>query len=152
MPELNSHQHLLATSRPARSLLQPARSSCHGSQVSPPPQHHAHTRYTPLRAPPKLQHYPHLLHHYAVPCFCQHLASCCLFAPPAEHEEPKRRAVRRTRLRFLKNVQTYRLGSAPEEGTIRGVDVKTVGFRTCLPKGFVIVAGDIRTKIVHLIL
>lgn len=67
---------LLATARPALLLLQPARSGCHGSQVSsypstPPPSKYTHTIDShPLRAPPKLQHYPHLLHYYALlsPC------------------------------------------------------------------------------------
>lgn len=61
---------LLATASPPLALLQPASSSCHGSQVSPasPPTHpltrkhthsHKHTIDShPLRAPPKLQHYP----------------------------------------------------------------------------------------------
>lgn len=51
---------LLATASPPLALLQPASSSCHGSQVSLPLTHsHKHTIDShPLRAPPKLQHYP----------------------------------------------------------------------------------------------
>ena len=58
---------LLATARPSHSLLQPARSSCHGSQVFPTLlMTHRH----PLRAPPRRQHYPHLLHYYALLYCC----------------------------------------------------------------------------------
>lgn len=80
---------LLATARPALSLLQPARVGCHGSQVF-----HTHImHWHPLRAPPKLQHYPHLLHYYALlspccPCCCLPLMSVCSFQTVAGLSDP----------------------------------------------------------------
>lgn len=67
MPELNSNSP--PSNQPGRrshfSNL-PQLGGCHGSQVFPT-HTHTHTIHChPLRAPPKLQHYPHLLHYYAL--------------------------------------------------------------------------------------
>lgn len=92
---------LLATARPALLLLQPARSGCHGSQVSsypstPPPfQIHTHYRLTPSEGSTQAATlspsvallcltFPMLLCH-----FLSHLTSFCLFLPRAEYGESK---------------------------------------------------------------
>lgn len=70
---------LLATASPALSLLRPARLSCHGSQVF---HTHTHMHSHPLRAPPTLQHYPHLLHYYALLSPCSLVIFTRISPPP----------------------------------------------------------------------